>query len=571
MEKHKVLITLSAIFLLASNVSAVVPGEGFEATEKYNDTVLNVTTDESSLFETEIVNKSQVNVDVTGLEAKGDYVFDVALNNTSNNDSFYMENFTLTVDEYNNYMLRPSNISQNLSIGSSGQLQQVMIDGRGNSVQEVDLNVSGNVSDFVTLLDTDKFVPVNGSRPVNLVYDIPRNKDFGNYNGSLVVNTSDRSRNVSLNLSLVDEINPEFESSNVSDFMATNPQTFSVDVSDNLKVVNASAKIVREYSKVVNETTNETELVNETISEALMNRSSDNYQRWLYDFKDVDTIGDYYVTFNISDESNNSANMTKGFRVQGLDSITVLNNDFEFKDSRPRNEEDPSRLIEKEVFSKSSDKELDLYLSDLDFGENNSVYIGIRNEDMSNTKDLYSDGQMNNLTLTDPGEYSLVVYSSDEGFSYEGALNLRPVSQHVEIDERILFKGAFVDPEFPELPGERSLGSFSGRMEFVTNDNGVPVGLVYEGQQMDISDCKGADSWSNCLPGYTLGEIPDVRQKADDAIFAKNIAYAAMGVSWFFVIFMIFNGYAEGFSVRTKEVPKSEVGDVVGRNEELAM
>jgi len=570
MEKTKALTTATLLLCMIGMTSAVVPAEGPELEKQYNDSVLNVSTDESELFDKE-VNGSNVSVDVTGLEAKGDYSFDVALNDKSNNSSFYTENFTLTVDEYNNFSLRPSNITTNLSIGSSGELETVQIDGSGNSVQEVSLGLEGNISDFVTLLDDDKFVPVNGTRPVNLVYDIPRSTDFGNYNGSLVVNSSNRSRNVSINLSLVDEIRPEFTGNNVSDFMATNPQTFSVDVGDNLGVVNASTRIVREYRTVINETTNETELVNETISEGLMNQSQGNDQKWLYQFKDVDTISQYYAEFNISDESNNTANLTKAFRIEGLDSINVLDSDFEFEDSRPRTDDSPTRQVEKEVFTKSSDKELDLFLSGVEKG-NNTLYIGIKNEDMSNAKDLYDEQEgLQNVTLTESGTYSLVVYSDDAGFSYEGTLNLRPVPQHIQINREVVFSGAFVDPEYPPLPETRSLGSFEGGMEFVLNDNGVPVGLTYNGEQMDISDCKGADSWSNCLPGYTLGEIPKWKQRVSAMEFEKNIALGAMGASWLFVIFMIFNGYAEGFAVSTKEVPKSEVGDVLGRNEQLAM
>jgi len=570
MAKNKVLTTIVAGLFLTGMASAVVPGEGPELEKQYNDSVINVTTEESELFDTE-VNGSNVSVDVVGLEAKGDYTFDVALNDTSDNSSFYTENFTLTVDEYNNFSLRPSNITTNLSIGSSGELETVEIDGKGNSVQEVDLGLTGNISDFVTLLDDDKFVPVNGTRPFNLVYDIPRSTDFGNYNGSLVVNSTNRSRNVSINLSLMDEIRPEFTGNDVSDFMATNPQTFSVDVSDNLGVVNASTMIVREYQKVVNETTNETEMVNETVSEGVMDQSEGNDQKWLYEFEDVDTIGDYYAEFNISDESNNTANLTVPFRISGLDSIEVLDGDFEFEDSRPRTDDSPTRQVTKEVFTKSSDKELDLFLSGVEKG-NNTLYIGIKNEDMSNAKDLYDEEDgLQNVTLTESGTYSLVVYSNDAGFSYEGTLNLRPVPQHIEINKEIIFSGAFVDPEYPPLPETRTLGSFEGGMEFVLNDNGVPVGLTYSGEQMDISDCKGANSWSNCLPGYTLGEVPKWKQRVSDMQFEKTIAMSAMGASWLFVLFMIFNGYAEGFAVRAKEVSKSEVGDVVGRNEELDM
>jgi len=570
MSKNKILTTVVAGLLFIGVASAVVPGEGPELEKSYDDSVINVTTEESQLFNTS-VNGSNVSVDVVGLEAKGTYSFDVALNDTSSNDSFYTENFTLTIDEYNNFNLRPSNITTNLSIGSSGELDQVMIDGKGNSVQEVSLGLEGNISDFVTLLDDDKFVPVNGTRPINLVYDIPRSTGFGDYNGSLVVNSSNRSRNVSINLSLVDEISPEFTGDNVSGFMATNPQTFSIDVSDNLEVTNASTRIVREYQKVINESTNETEMVNETVSEGVMNRSEGNDQEWLYQFKDVDTIGQYYAEFNISDESNNTANLTKAFRIEGLDSINVLDGDFEFEDSRPRTSDSPTRQVTKQVFEKSSDKELDLFLSGVEKG-NNTLYIGIKNEDMSNAKDLYDEEDgLQNVTLSESGTYSLVVYSNDAGFSYEGTLNLRPVPQHIEINEEIVFSGAFVDPEYPPLPETRSLGSFEGGMEFVLNDNGVPEGLTYEGRQMDISDCKGADSWSNCLPGYTLGEIPEWKQRASDRAFERDVAYGITGLLLVFVVFMIFNGYAEGFAVRTKEVPKSEVGGVVGRNEKLAM
>jgi len=579
MEKTKALTTATLLLCMIGMTSAVVPGEGPEVEKSYNHSVVNVTTEESELFNSSI-NGSNVSVDVVGLEAKGDYDFSVTLNNTTtsnnsnnstSNSSFYTRNFSLMVDEYNNFSLRPSNITTNLSIGSSGELETVQIDGKGNSVQEVDLGLEGNISDFVTLLDDDKFVPVNGTRPVNLVYDIPRSTDFGNYNGSLVVNSSNRSRNVSINLSLMDEIRPEFTGNDVSDFMATNPQTFSVDVSDNLGVVNASTMIVREYQKVVNETTNETEMVNETVSEGVMDQSEGNDQKWLYEFEDVDTIGDYYAEFNISDESNNTANLTVPFRISGLDSIEVLDGDFEFEDSRPRTDDSPTRQVTKEVFTKSSDKELDLFLSGVEKG-NNTLYIGIKNEDMSNAKDLYDEEDgLQNVTLTESGTYSLVVYSNDAGFSYEGTLNLRPVPQHIEINKEIIFSGAFVDPEYPPLPETRTLGSFEGGMEFVLNDNGVPVGLTYSGEQMDISDCKGANSWSNCLPGYTLGEVPKWKQRVSDMQFEKTIAMSAMGASWLFVIFMIFNGYAEGFAVRAKEVSKSEVGDVVGRNEELDM
>lgn len=557
MDKEKLLIfaVLGTFFTASAFGVSYNPGVDSPVNKSYNSTVDSVSVNEE-YFNYSVQSNE---LTVTGEKVIPSNTYPVSVDLAGNSS----DEFSIDVPEYNNYQVEPSQINDSLSIGSSGQLETINITGDGNSIAEADLSLSGKISDFVTLLDNDKFIPTDSTRPVNLVYDVPRSQVFGNYTGNLTVSTGQKTENVSLDLELVDNINPVVESSNVQGLMATNSETFSWTVSDNLQVLNGSVKVFREEERVVNVSTGRTEMVNVSVDQAYLSRSEGNDAVWTYGFEDSSDIGSYFVNASFSDASNNTVEKSYGFSVDGLDSVNVLNSDFRFEDSRPRNSDNPSRVVERSVFEKSSDKDLTLSVQNsFTVSGNNSVNIGIRREDTTNPATLYKNGSTEgNITVTEPGTYLLTVYSNDAGFSYSGTLELTPVPQHVEIDNTIEFSGSFVDPEYPPLPENRSLGSFKGEMNFITNDNGVPTGLEYKGTQTDISDCKGVDSWGDCIPGYTLGEIPEINKQNQRLQTQANIMKFVGVSAVFWTIFVFLNNLAKGTRFTMKRVPESKIGE----------
>jgi hypothetical protein len=120
-----------------------------------------------------------------------------------------------------------------------------------------------------------------------------------------------------------------------------------------------------------------------------------------------------------------------------------------------------------------------------------------------------------------------------------------------------------VDPQYPEIPENYSIGSFTGTMKFVTNENGVPTGLEAHLRKSDITDCKGVDSLSDCIPGWTWDELAEEKEENDRMKDKVVIWKSVGGFALFWMFFVFLNNVAKGTRITMKKVPESKIGDVV--------
>lgn len=444
------------------------------------------------------------------------------------------------------------------------------------SAADFNLKVEGNASKIMRVNDYPN-LPANSTADITVFGDsIGSSQPYGWYNGSLtVVKASNSSVNDSLNVSVrVDDgIKPVFNNVEFGDMMATNTQSLVVDVTDNLNVSNVSARF--KIEEVVNQTTGRKQ--NSTVSSKELSENSDGSFEAI--FESSSEIGSYWVEITAFDESSNQKTVDRSFQVNGLESVTVLENDFEFKDMRPRNDDNPERSVEKQVFRKTDETSLGVSLESFSHRkENSSMTVGVRHEDSSNIQELYSNGEIKEgFNVSKKGSYFLVVYSDSQGDTYDGTLNLSPVQQHVEIDGSIEFGGTVVDPEYPAIPenGSMSIGSFEGEMEFIVNENDVPTGIRFEGEQLDISDCKGVDSWKSCLAGYSLGEIPEIKEDMKETQSFADTQRRDKWISWIavigFVLFSLNSSYGRGVFEVEKRIRKSHVGQEVENLHEIEL
>lgn len=428
---------------------------------------------------------------------------------------------------------------------------------------QFNLSLSGNVSRIGKVYN--QVVGAEETVAFNVYGDgIGSSQPYGWYNGSVsAVKTGDSSVNASIpvNVLVVDGVSPNFEGIDVSGMMATNSQVVSVDVVDNIETVNVSGAFI--YEEVVNKSTGERR--NVTVQNVVFQERNDG--SWTTKFNESSEIGGYYLTVSAVDGSGNKASQVRGFRVNGLDSIRVLETDFDFKDMRPRTDANPERRVERRIFEKELDKPLKIRLEN-GFSHrrvNSSMTVGIRHEDSENIQKLYTEGENKGvLNVTSPGVYYLVVYSDSKGDTYDGELEFEAVPQHVEIPDVIRFTGTVVDPEYPEIPDEKELGSFTGSLEFLLNENDVPTGIRFIGEQRDLTGCRGADSWSNCIPGFSLGEIDEVKQENQDLekrnnslVLQRNAAAVILAV---FITGFILKTRREGDIIAYNKVPKQKIG-----------
>jgi len=549
---NKKLLTALFIISFSSLVSAqgVTPAEGAEINKTYNESIVNVSGLNSNYFEVQVDNDT-VLIDSGYQTPKGDYSAEVSFNNSSDSIDF-------TVNQFNNWTVTPQKFNKSLSIASSGQLGNMTIKGLGNSFPEVNIGVTGNISSFVSVLDSTKFIPLNGTRPVNLVYDIPRDKRFGNYTGNITFNSSIGDNvSVPIHLSLVDDINPVIESLKVDDIMATNTGSVDAEVFDNIGVSQVNVSVYREEVVSSNNST--------SVEKVVIKNESKNFTGTDFStsFSDTDVIGKYFVTLSVKDESGNKVSKVTSFNIEGLDSITVLESNFKFSDMRPVTDENPDRKGSVKVFRKSDDNALGLSLSNFTHRkENSSIEVEIRRDGQANGEFLYRNGEKKSVEITRSGTYLLEVESDTEGDSFSGNLVLDPVEQHIDFDKVLDFRGLVVDPEYPELPEQKRLGDFNGSLSFIKNDNDVVQGIRYEGIQYDISSCKGAESWSNCIPGFTLGELEKSRSEIES--LNSYLTWYKRGLGFMVLVFIFgrLNFYAASTRELEEKIEKSKIGNV---------
>jgi len=548
----KQVVFLAVILGMVSLGVAIQPGSTVQ--------VNNWTASDSSSSFNGFSNSTGTFLDTNVSDEPGNYNVSIDF---SNGSTVYEE---ISIDEYSEWNFSEESVVTNASVLSGGSVN-LSIESIGNSPVTLDLTNSGNLSELNFQVQSPVTVLPNTEKTVVNGFSVPRSQGFGWYNGTVTAKNGAVTDSVNVSVRIFDDIKPEIESRSFPDLMALQDGVFSVGASDNLEVANVNGGVWFSTTELQG---NETVEVNRTLTEMDFNKTSTG-NNWEYVLTDTDKEGKYYYQVTVSDDSNNSRNITGNFQINRLNSIQVLENDFEFKDMRPRTDDNPERQVEQKIFRKDFEKELVIGLTDFTHRKNNSsMTVGVKRLDDENLQVLYSDGEFRgNITVTETGDYELVVYSDSQGDTYSGDIKLYPVAQHEELENSgvIRFSGTVVDPEYPELPTNRSIGSFSGSLEFVENENGVATGIAFNGVTTDIDECKGVDTWNDCIPGYTLGELPEARsqvekwkKQASDAVFWRNF-FMVIGIG--FPFFSVYNRFSQGNFMQEPRIPKQFVGQEV--------
>jgi hypothetical protein len=541
---------MAVLFLMVSSAVGVSlnPGE----TGKLTDRVTGLQDKSASIPVSVESNSSGVFVSVPGdLPAQsGEVVLDYS------NGS---ESFDVTVNEFSDWGFNGS-FRDNVSVGDTGRLGVVNFTQNGNVQSDISVSASGNLTEFISFDDGFTVYPQN-TITKTVSYSLPRDTKFGVYNASL--NFSEEGSGVSKVLNLTagfrDDIDPVVSSTSFSDVMSTKSEEFSVVVDENFEVSNVSADIVRE---VTAERNNETVLVNETVTTLDFEREG---QIWKTEFSDTEDIGTYYYKVTATDAAGNTGNKTGMFRVQGLDAVNVLNNNFELKSVKPNTESTGETKALQTFMELDKETEVNISLESLTHSSENSSIkdnIGILKPGDEVAESF--DGVDSTITVSSTGVYKLVV-ESDMVESYSGELGIGTVPQHVEIDENIRFEGNIVDPVYPS-PGNFSIGGFDGRIEFVDNRSAVKDSIRFTGELGDAGDCRGVDTWSNCITGFSLGEIPDIKERNEILESANNSLTWQRNISvlvmFGFIGFVFYNRYGVGTIEIQEKIEKEVVGSV---------
>lgn len=417
-----------------------------------------------------------------------------------------------------------SELNKTVSVGSSGNFGTIPVNGTGNTDIQLDVNATGNLTEHIDIRETASVFPqVQTEIPVN--YAVQRSTDFGFYNAS--VDISGGGKNTTVNLSSVfrDEIQPEIEPVRIPDVQATQRGGFVVEANDNLGGLNVSAEVLREVETVQD---NETVLENQTfISRAEFEKASPNSQDFNYTLTDTDQEGRYHLNLTAEDRAGNTASRIESFSIERLNGTVTLEQNFEFEAAEPDNK------VERDVFRNRLDTPVNITLSRLSHESSESTFeIGIRKPG-DDVAEKFA-GADSTIQANQEGVYTLVV-ESNEVEEFDGRLKLGVVDQAFE-PEDVVFSGEFIDPEFP-LPSEYSIGRFEGEVGYGDESQAEKDTIVME-LEGSAQQCRGFDSFQKCINGFSLGEIPDVKQKADQARRERNLAIAGSVLS-----FLILGGY----------------------------
>jgi hypothetical protein len=418
----------------------------------------------------------------------------------------------------------PENVSAKISVNQFGEelenFDLKYFDNASTGSRTFDLNASGNVSEIIDFPQTVTLFQ-NQSSSFPLIGNVESSQRFGEYNGSLNVVGTGNSRfkeNASLQINVFDNIEPSIDEVSIGDVMSTENVSWSVEASDNLNVSSVSGEVLRETT--VSED-NETVRVNETVKSFSFEKKGGLYD---YTFGDTGSMGQYYVNVSVNDTSGNKVSSVYPFKVNGLDSISVLSENFVFDTIRPK-ESTGFELVNSSI----EGKELSFELKSLSYGGNESVSIGVRPPGAGSAEVLDVNSSRG---YSEAGVYELVlVHSGNDELEgthrVSGEVKVRRPSQHVGSSVvSSVFSGTVKNLDKPEetcqrfaefngcigysLDGVRSL--FDG--EFGINDSGTQD-FVYMIGRIPTSDVEGSSEWGS-ETSLTLGEYNESEQTIRD-------------------------------------------------------
>ena len=407
-----------AILLFVGAASAQVTADPGE-TVVFNENTTNKSIVSSSPFDASIQNQN-ISVDLPNDLAPKQYTETVQFNNST-------ETYSIDINENFNYSINQTSFSENINLGATGQLNPFSLVPEGNTDGVVDASLSGNVSEIINI--PPSFALIQGvNTDVSVNYQVGRTQDTGTYTGNITLTRNNDQRDVDLELSVQDRINPEIENLNVEGYESFTPSNFTVVPSDNAGIERVNATIF--------------EVVNESRDRRETFQLNDLPNNDVYSFKpNINKPGDYSVDFNITDIGGNTVSATDSFTVLRLDAVDVRN----------------QRTVEMDVFRTGSTNEVDLgsITADTDV-EIELDEFSSEVDDSSYQISVFSDSEgpeffnsVNDTVLfTEAANLSLRV-ESEEAEQFNGRLEFDGLQYHEDVDP-VTFAGEFLDCRVPQ-------------------------------------------------------------------------------------------------------------------------
>lgn len=404
--------------------------------------------------------------------------------------------FDYGVREVRNWTATPTNLSQNVSVGSTGRFGAVVVKQRGNADQDITTNITGPLREF---LKVERSFSVHPDTPhtVRLSHQVPADTQFGNYTGQLVLTSGTETRPVNLSAVFSDEILPTIHDVEVSaEVMATTEPTWELAADDNLAV----ASVIGNVSRVVTVTYNNTTR-SENVSVASVAFPPENHtDRWQASFTDTADRGQYYVNLTVIDTAGNQVSTVRSFQIKRLESLQVQATNFEFESVRP---DEP---LTHDVFEIETETPVTVTLSSFtEFQTNDSMVPGIRKVGEASADTLTAVGD--SITVSEPGTYELVVETDEKG-RFKGKLNYSTVAQHIAVPSS-LFRGQFIDPQCPE---ESRFETRNYTYDFRYSAGGCVGGRAELVISLPGEQCQGYETAEQCINvrGLDFGRIEDL-------------------------------------------------------------
>ena len=428
------------------------------------------------------------------------------------------------------FSVSPGNVSESVSVNRYGMtLENVSLkytDNLSTSTRSFETVVSGNVSEIV---DFPSRVTLfhNESSSFPLVGNVGESQGFGSYTGNLSLTATGNSNfteSVSLNISVFDDIDPVIDSASVNNVMSTETVSWSVEASDNLNVSGVEGSVLQEVEVSRG---NSTVTENETVDQVSFDSMDGMYN---YTFSDSDSIGQYYLNLSVVDTSGNTVSSVYPFRVEGLESISVLEENFVFDTIRPK--EDTSVDL---VNSRIEGKNLSFRLENLSYGGNATVDIGVRPPN-GDSPEILDAGETREFDQKGVYELVLLHSGSDEvkgAHRVTGEVSVVRPDQHVGRSRvSSVFTGTVKNldkpPElcqrFSEFDGCIGYSLDSVRSLFDDRYNisdSESKDFAYLIGRVPTSEVEGSDSWGDetslTIGEYneTLSENQDLKEEVD--------------------------------------------------------
>ena len=393
------------------------------------------------------------------------------------------------------------------------------VNGSSVSVEPADFSlvIDGNASDILRVNDYPN-LPSNSSANISVFGDgIGSSQPYGWYNGTLNVSKKGNgfvNDSISVSVRVDDEVKPEFNNVDFGDLMATNSRDLVIDVTDNLNVSFVEATFLRQ--EVVNQTTGLKE--NTSVSSKNLTRSSDGSFKGV--FTESGEIGSYWLKLTAGDESGNQQVFVESFNVNGLDSTTVLSDNFVF-DTFQVKDESSFKFVEN-----SQDKPFSITLNNLSYGGNESVNLGVLPPG-ADSPEVFDSGESRNYS--DEGVYKLVLIhsGSDEvkgTHRVTGEVFVEKPGHHVApVNVSASFSGTVKNLDKPSSTCER-VKEFDGCVgygldqvrklfdeEYNLSDD-EDKSFAYLIGRIPTSDVEGSDKWGDEL-SLTFGEYNETVQQ----------------------------------------------------------